>query len=262
MNPQPNAAEVQARYGDTHGADYLAYERANEAAFLTLQLKTIEDAGIDRIEERFFSLGRKRFLDAGCATGALLEKIRERGWDVRGVEISAQMAEYAVKTRGLRVSTLPLEANGFAENSFDLIHASHLIEHLNNPAGFVRCARRILDTDGLLLITTPNIAGIQARLFGGRWRSAIYDHLCLFSTKTLGRLLRREGFAVEQIVTWGGLARGLAPLPVKKIADRLAKKTGLGDVMMIKARKQARAERPTQRPGAGKTRRNVPSPSL
>jgi 2-polyprenyl-3-methyl-5-hydroxy-6-metoxy-1,4-benzoquinol methylase len=238
MNPQPEAASVQKRYGSAHGNDYLAYETANEAAFLALQHKTLEDAGIGRIEAQFFPSGRRRFLDAGCATGALLEKMRERGWEASGVEISAQMAEYGRKNRGLPISTLPLEENGFAENSFDVIHASHLIEHLNNPAVFVREAQRILSGGGLFLVTTPNIAGMQAKLLGGRWRSAIYDHLYLFSVKTLAALLRREGFVVEQTVTWGGLARGLAPAPVKRIADRLAKKTGLGDVMMMKARKR------------------------
>ena len=242
MNPQPKAASVQERYNNTHGGDYLAYETANEAAFLALQLKTLEDSGIGRIEETFFLSGRKRFLDAGCATGALLEKMRERGWEASGVEISAQMAGYGRKTRRLSISTLPLEANGFAANSFDVIHASHLIEHLNNPAVFVREAYRILSGGGLFLVTTPNIAGMQAKLFGDRWRSAIYDHLYLFSVKTLGRLLRRDGFAVEQVVTWGGLAQGLVSDPVKRIADRWAKKTGLGDVMMMKAVKMGSHE--------------------
>jgi SAM-dependent methyltransferase len=245
MNPQPKAAEVRERYGNVHGDDYLAYETANEAAFLALQLKTLEDAEIRLIEERFFPAGRRRFLDVGCATGALLEKIRERGWEVSGVEISAQMAEYGRKNRGLPISTLPLEENGFAKNSFDMIHASHLIEHLNNPAVFVREAYRILSSGGLFLVTTPNIAGMQAKLLGGRWRSAIYDHLYLFSVKTLAALLRREGFVIEQVVTWGGLAQGLAPLPVKRIADRLVKKIGLGDVMMMKARKRERYDNRT-----------------
>ncbi|MDR0638157.1 MAG: class I SAM-dependent methyltransferase [Spirochaetaceae bacterium] len=236
INPQPETSEVQERYGSTYGDDYLAYETANEAAFLALQLKTLEDARIGCIEETFFPFGRRRFLDVGCATGALLEKMRGRGWKVSGVEISTQMAEYGRRIRGLTISTLPLEDNSFAKNSFDVIHASHLIEHLNNPATFVREAHRILSGDGLFLVITPNLAGMQAKLFRGRWRSAIYDHLYLFSVKTLKSLLRREGFAVEQVVTWGGLAQGLAPLPVKGIADCLAKKTGLGDVMMMKAR--------------------------
>jgi 2-polyprenyl-3-methyl-5-hydroxy-6-metoxy-1,4-benzoquinol methylase len=237
MNPQPEKTSVHERYGSAHGGDYLRYELANEAAFLSLQLRTLHDIAIDRIEDSFFRAGKKRFLDIGCATGALLEKMRERGWEVSGVEISAQMAEYGKQNRGIAVSTLPLEANGFMEKSFDIVHASHLIEHLNNPGIFVREVYRILDEGGFFLVTTPNIAGIQARFSGGRWRSAIYDHLYLFSVKTLAALLRREGFHIEQVVTWGGIAKGAAPAAIKKIADFLAKKTGCGDVMVIKARK-------------------------
>jgi SAM-dependent methyltransferase len=237
MNPQPAAASVHDRYGGAYGDDYLHYEMTNENAFLALQLKTLEDARFYEEEKRFFQDGKKRFLDVGCATGALLEKMRERGWETCGVEISAQMAEYGKRRRNLVISTRPLEENGFAENSFAVIHASHVIEHLNDPAVFVREIYRILKDGGLFLVTTPNIAGMQAKLFGGRWRSAIYDHLYLFSRDTLGALLRREGFQVEQTVTWGGLAKGTVPAGIKKIADRLAKKAGLGDVMLLKARK-------------------------
>jgi SAM-dependent methyltransferase len=237
MNPQPTAVSVRERYGSAHGDDYLQYERANEAAFLALQLKTLEDVRLPREQEQFFSDGKKRFLDIGCATGALLEKMRERGWYASGVEISAQMAEYGRKNRHLEISTLPLEQNAFAENCFAIVHASHLIEHLNCPGNFIREAYRILDSGGLFLVTTPNISGIQARLSGRRWRSAIYDHLYLFSTETLTALLRREGFLIEKIVTWGGIPKGMAPAPIKKIADSFAKRTDCGDVMMVKARK-------------------------
>jgi len=39
------------------------------------------------------------------------------------------------------------------------------------------------------------------------------------------------------VYTWGGLAAGTAPAPVKRFADRAAKRLGAGDVMLIKARK-------------------------
>jgi SAM-dependent methyltransferase len=238
MNPQPETASVHERYDSAHGGDYLRYERENEDAFLALQLKTLEDANFCREQEQFFKNGKNRFLDIGCATGALLEKMRENGWDTSGVEISALMAEHGIKKRNLAISTLPLEKNGFAGSRFAIIHASHLIEHLNRPGDFVREVYRILDGGGLFLVTTPNINGIQARLSGNRWRSAIYDHLYLFSVKTLSTLLRHEGFHIEKVVTWGGVAKGAAPASIKKIADCLAKKTGFGDVMMIKARKR------------------------
>jgi SAM-dependent methyltransferase len=130
-----------------------------------------------------------------------------------------------------------LEESRFPGASFDLVLASHLIEHLNDPAAFVREAHRVLAPGGYFLVTTPNIAGFQARLFRSRWRSAIFDHLYLFSAKTLSALLRQSGFAVERIRTWGGLAAGTAPAPVKRLADRAAKRFGAGDVMLIRGKK-------------------------
>jgi SAM-dependent methyltransferase len=239
MNPQPEQSAVQDRYQAKHGEDYLSYELRNEAPFLHLQELALRDAGFEGIEAELRGRGRLRALDIGCATGALLARLRDRGWDCAGVEISPA-AEYARRERSLDVRSLPLEDCAFPPESFDLVLASHLIEHLNNPARFVAEVYRVLAGGGYFLVTTPNIAGFQARLFRGRWRSAIFDHLYLFSVQTLCRLLRQGGFEVQRIRTWGGLAAGAAPRPVKALADRAAKRFGFGDVMLIRARRGAR----------------------
>jgi SAM-dependent methyltransferase len=239
MNPQPLAASGRYRE-EGHGEEYLAYERANEESFLRLQELALKDGGFEEIEAELKPAAlpaKPRVLDAGCATGALLEKLRDRGWDVCGVEISPS-AGYARVERRLDVRSLPLEENHFPADSFDVLLASHLIEHLNAPGDFVRETYRILKKGGRLFVTTPNIGGFQARLFGGRWRSAIFDHLYLFSKKTLSQLLSAAGFTIERIVTWGGLAAGCAPAPLKRSADRWAKRLGLGDVMLIRVKKE------------------------
>jgi SAM-dependent methyltransferase len=185
---------------------------------------------------------RPKVLDIGCATGALLASLREKGWRTMGVEISKPQAEYARQERGLDVRTLPLEENRFPPEEFQAVLASHLIEHLNDPASLIREVYRILAPGGRFFVTTPNIGGFQARLLGSRWRSAIFDHLYLFSVKTLSALLLKNGFRVEKTVTWGGLAEGLAPAAVKTWADRAAKKLGAGDVMIMRAGKIHREE--------------------
>jgi SAM-dependent methyltransferase len=238
INPQPLEKAVARRYQEGHGDDYLRYELANEAAFLRLQELALEDAGFPALEAAAKKRGTPRVLDIGCAAGALLMKLRGRGWDARGVEISPA-AEYARRERGLDVRSLPLAENRFPAARFDLVLASHVIEHLTDPAGLVREVRRICAPGGRFLITTPNIAGFQARLFRARWRSAIFDHLYLFSVRTLSRLLREHGFTPEGVFTWGGLAAGAAPPAVKHFADRWVKTLGLGDVMLIRARKEA-----------------------
>ena len=234
MNPQPLPAEIRRRYNTKLAGDYLAYELANEEAFLNLQLLALSDAGFNELEPG----GKNRLLDIGCATGSLLARLKERGWQTTGVEISGPQAEHCRQKRGLDVRSLPLRENCFPTGFFNVVLASHLIEHLNDPAALVKEVCRILAPEGRFFITTPNIAGFQARLFGGRWRSAIFDHLYLFSSATLSRLLRQQGFVIEKIATWGGLAAGTAPAPVKKLFDKAAKRFGWGDVMIIRARRE------------------------
>lgn len=238
QNPQSDPREVASRYQDRHGEDYLNYELGNEAAFLRLQRLALGDIGFPRLEERArraAAPGAPRALDVGCATGALLETLRDRGWSVAGAELCGPSAEYARRRRGLDVREAPLEEAGFEEGEFDLVHASHLIEHLNDPVAFLGSVRRVLKEQGVFLVSTPNIAGFQARLFGPAWRSAIFDHLYLYSRRTLGMLLERAGFRVLKTATWGGLAAGTAPAPIKAVADRAVKVLGSGDVMMLLA---------------------------
>ena len=121
--------------------------------------------------------------------------------------------------------------------SFSLIHASHLIEHLDDPAAFAAKVSRLLAPNGMFICVTPAMDGLQARLFGQRWRSAIPDHITLFTKHTLKRLLENTGLHVEHTATWGGLAVGSAPLWLKRIADRWAKPLGFGDVVLMAARK-------------------------
>jgi len=237
MNPQPLAADVERRYRQSYGNDYLAYELKNETAFLELQKLALADAGFDRIEQALMGQDRApAVVDVGCATGALLAFLRDRGWQTTGVEISPS-AEYARNERGLDIRCQNLEDCRFPPESFDLVLASHVVEHLNNPGTFIRQAWQLLRRGAYFMLTTPNIDGFQARFLGGRWRSAIFDHLYLFSVRTIKAMLKTQGFETEGVYTWGGLAAGIAPPLLKVFADRTVKVLGLGDVMLVKARK-------------------------
>jgi len=228
QNPQPESSSVIGRYS----GEYLEYELANEAAFSDLELKALADVGF-RIDE-FRGMD---FLDLGCATGALLARLAAGGAKARGVEPCFETSAYAREKRGLDVFTGTLEEASLPDASLDAIHASHVIEHMNDPGGFLGEARRLLRDTGVLILTTPNADGFQAGVFGPAWRSVINDHLYLFSYKTLKRLLESRGFRVTAHKTWGGWARGAKPAFLKAPLDRLAKALGLGDVMVLKAEK-------------------------
>lgn len=232
QSPAPVQKDLIKRYD----SDYLSYELENEEAFYALMQAALRDV---KLEQELQARGMEggKMLDIGCATGKLLDSFSRKGWDVAGVEVCTPSAEYARKKRGLQIYGEPLEKLFLDGDSYDFLHASHLIEHLEAPRDFVRECHRLLSLHGLLALTTPNAAGLQARLFGSRWRSAIEDHIHLFSLRNLSHLLEQEGFRILSQKTWGGLAQGLAPLLIKRWADYWAKRFGFGDVMVILAEK-------------------------
>ncbi|MDX9799975.1 MAG: class I SAM-dependent methyltransferase [Spirochaetia bacterium] len=232
QNPQPVFSDITERYDE----DYFKYEIENEEPFFALMMMALSDIDFDSLD--FSSSSEKSILDIGCATGRFLFEFKNRGWKTAGVEICESAAQYGNKHRGVNIQNCPLEDAQFPDKSFSVVHASHLIEHLNDPGSFLKEIYRILDEKGYLIIVTPNIDSLQGVLFRSKWRSAIADHLFLYSLKTLENMCCKYGFTRIRKKTWGGLARGLAPAGIKKIFDKAAKKTGTGDVMVMLLQKK------------------------
>lgn len=227
QNPQPVFDDLKARYQES----YFQYEVENEEAFFRLMVLGLEDIGFSGWEEPSRKAGA--FLDIGCATGRLLEHMRDRGWRVQGVEICAASARYGREKRGVQIFTGPLENADFPPGTYSLIHFSHLIEHVPDPRDLLNRVSMLLSPGGSAIIVTPNRKGFQARLLGRKWRSCIADHLHLFHPAGLARLLSDVGFTIRRVQTWGGIAKGLAPDWVKAPVDRFAKVCGFGDVMLF-----------------------------
>ncbi|MFQ3621520.1 MAG: class I SAM-dependent methyltransferase [Spirochaetales bacterium] len=231
QNPQPLFEELKNRYGD----NYFHYEFQNEENFFQLMLLGLKDIAFETWEEPLRSKGA--FLDIGCATGRLLSYMKERGWKVQGVEICEASAQYGINIRKVPIFIGPLEDAPVADFSFALIHASHLIEHLTDPIGFLKKVYALLIEGGQAVIVTPNISGLQAKLLGNKWRSCIPDHMQLFSKKNLKRCMQTLGFRILHIQTWGGIAKGLSPTWLKKLLDGAAKRYGFGDVVLFHVEK-------------------------
>ena len=232
QNPRPVGEDLAARYD----REYFEYEIRNEETFFELMMLGLKDA--DFFEGVVPSLpGPLSVLDVGCATGRLLKHFKDLGWKTAGAELCGPSAEHGNGRYGVGIRPLSLEDAAFADGEFAAVHASHLIEHVDDPAAFAAEVARVLRPGGVFVCVTPSIGGFQARLFGSSWRSAIPDHVTLFDKRTLRRLLEGAGLVVEATKTWGGLAAGAAPAWLKRPVDRLAKKFGFGDVVLALARK-------------------------
>jgi 2-polyprenyl-3-methyl-5-hydroxy-6-metoxy-1,4-benzoquinol methylase len=232
QNPQPDPNDLIDRYDE----EYASYEVENSQNFLDLMLRGLDDVSFfSRIEAD----GTDRsLLDIGCATGTLLEHVASRGYRVQGVEVCEPAARYGTEHRGVPIAVGTLDEVDLGGRRFGAAHFSHVIEHVPDPRAFLREVRETLLPDGYMVLVTPNTAALQARLFGPSWRSAIADHVHLFNRRNLERILDEEGFEVEAVQTWGGLGVGVAPGWIKRPVDRLAKRFGFGDVVLVLSRRR------------------------
>lgn len=152
--------------------------------------------------------GQGRFLDVGCGSGSDLVYQRQCGLRVAGLEMNAAAAAQARTMHGLDVRTGTLETSGFPNGSFDVIHLSHVFEHVPDPAAALEIMHRQLDADGLIILKVPNAASRSARRYGRCWLGFdLPRHLYHFTPASITRLLERHGFAVtairQDLGAWG-----------------------------------------------------------
>jgi len=133
-------------------------------------------------------------LDVGCGDGLALRVLEQVGWRVEGQDVDPKAVAGAV-ARGLRVRQGPLEACGFAENSFDAVTSSHVLEHVHDPEAFLGEIHRLLVPGGTMVAVTPNVRSANHERFGRAWRGLEPPrHLQIFSAQALAALAARVGF--------------------------------------------------------------------
>jgi len=141
---------------------------------------------------------QNRMLDIGCGNGRFLVEMNRLGWNGEGVEFN-ETAVTICRNHGLNVFQGDLHSAGYDDNSFDLITARHLIEHVPDPVGFIKEVVRILKPGGTLNIRTPNRSSLGRTLFGKYWfGNEIPRHLFLFNIAALDYLASREGLVRKE----------------------------------------------------------------
>jgi 2-polyprenyl-6-hydroxyphenyl methylase / 3-demethylubiquinone-9 3-methyltransferase len=103
----------------------------------------------------------KTALDVGCGAGLLAEPLARLGASVTGLdaapELIAAAREHAAP-QGLAIDYRAGELTEL-EGQFDLITCMEVIEHVADPAAFVKALATRLAPGGLLILSTPNATG-------------------------------------------------------------------------------------------------------
>jgi len=103
----------------------------------------------------------KTALDVGCGAGLLCEPLARLGAEVTGIDASPEViavAQEHAAAMGLEIDYRAGDVQEL-EDQFDLVTCMEVIEHVADPAAFLKALARRLAPGGLLVLSTPNATG-------------------------------------------------------------------------------------------------------
>lgn len=148
-----------------------------------------------------FAPKAKKILDIGCGSSFFLEQIKKINteWAMNleghGIDIDRDAVSYCKKKR-LAVSLGDGTKTKFKANSFDVVRAKEVLEHLQEPEKLILEAKRILKKDGLLILHIPTQYSTMYP-FVNFWDD--YSHVRPFTKTAIKRLLLVCGFRIIKI---------------------------------------------------------------
>jgi SAM-dependent methyltransferase len=138
-----------------------------------------------------------KLLDIGCGFGFSIDVVRRTtNWQVVGVEPSTYGR---IGERYLQVPIHNKFFNGPEDvdgETFQIIHASEVIEHILDPRDFLRAMDSCLAGDGIVVLTTPDADRVERELNRASLLALLTpgSHAILYSSQSLERVLKEAGF--------------------------------------------------------------------
>jgi len=196
LDPRPSSEDLGIIYPSNY------YALSGPSNPLVARLQRHWEGGKVRLYRDAIGSGRRRILDIGCGNGRFLEILREHGdpaWELVGVDFD-ERAVSQCRNAGFEAYAVRVEDYTAERETFDGIVMLQLIEHVEDPVAVATRAFELLKPGGCFIVETPNLAGLDYRLFQGQsWGHYHFPrHWNLFSTASLHRMLTDRGFEIER----------------------------------------------------------------
>lgn len=188
------------------------------------------------VDSEVFYLNEKlngELLEIGFGSGEMLKHMQQKGWVVQGIDFDPNAVSNAL-SKGLNVRLGSLIEQHYADNTFDAIVMSHVIEHIADPNQFVQECYRILKKGGMLVSITPNTASLGHKIYKENWRGLEPPrHLKLFNRQSINSVLELAGFNMIKITS---TIRGSKGIMIASSALKHHDHYQLGSIASLKLR--------------------------
>lgn len=176
--------------------------------------------------------GRGRFLDIGCAAGHFLRMAKARGYDVEGLEVDERFVK-AARDSGVPVTKGVLDepfASAHA-GACDVVSMLEVLEHVDDPLGFLALAAKVLKPGGRMLVAVPD--NRRPTPFGRDYFDYPPHHLTRWKPEPLRRALESAGLRVESVEA--------KPLPVVDLSRIWADRSAQAILRLLKVLRYGRS---------------------
>ena len=180
--------------------NYISHSNTSKGALSRLY-KTVRNHTLETKSDliKKYTVEKGNLLDLGAGIGAFLNTMREKGWEVTGLEPDEGARNQAIKLYNLKLSETS-ELNKLPEGSFDAITLWHVLEHVHELHPYLNQLKKLLKPKGKIFIAVPNYTSSDASFYGAFW--AAYDvprHLYHFSPESMQILIKEHGLSLTSI---------------------------------------------------------------
>ena len=197
-SPRPEEAEAGKYY---QSEDYVSHSNTSKGLVNKLYQQA-RKITLKRKLKLITSVSGKQqgsLLDLGCGTGEFLNTCKQSGWNVKGIEPSPDARAFAAKQYGLEVQET--DKWDFADNSFDVVSAWHVLEHVYKLEETAKQVKRMLSPMGTFIVALPNCNSADADFYKQYW--AAYDvprHIWHFTPKDVKAFFEKQGFTLKEVL--------------------------------------------------------------